>query len=330
MGSLLDNSLQIISNTTGKSLFVRLWPLSTAPKGIVYIVHELGGHCLLYDVIAARFLEAGYTVASHDQYGHGLSSGTRLHTSNYQTYVADTLQCLEEVKCQYQDTDNVLLFGHGVGGLLAALLAAQNPGFVKGLILHGPIFKFLEEHASTVNVCWYLSYVLPLAYSPVNGTDPALLITDKDQRMKYARDPFIWHEGPRLSTIHAVTTAMGDLEQVEEPLSCPTLIQCGQDDQLLNKTNLTAWSKRCSKTTKLLFYEGAKHYLHMDTPECTIKVLDEMVKFCDVVRSEAASDTDDAVGSEAASDTDDAVGSEAASDTDDAVGSEAGSDTADD
>ena len=33
MGSLLDNSLQIISNTTGKSLFVRLWPLSTTPKG---------------------------------------------------------------------------------------------------------------------------------------------------------------------------------------------------------------------------------------------------------------------------------------------------------
>ena len=58
--------------------------LNSHKPGIVYIVHELGGHCLLYDAIATRLLEAGYTVASHDQYGHGLSSGTRLHTSNYQ------------------------------------------------------------------------------------------------------------------------------------------------------------------------------------------------------------------------------------------------------
>ena len=43
--------------------------------------------------------------------------------------------------CHNQETDNVILFGHGVGGLLAALLAAQNPGIVKGLVLHGPIFK---------------------------------------------------------------------------------------------------------------------------------------------------------------------------------------------
>ena len=65
----------------------------------------------------------------------------------------------------------------------------------------------------------------------------------QNQRMKYARDPFIWHEGPRLSTIHAVTTAMGDLEQVEEPLSCPTLLQCGQDDQLLNVCNCSSDQK---------------------------------------------------------------------------------------
>ena len=58
-----------------------------------------------------------------------------------QTYVKDTLQCLEEIMCHNQETDNVILFGHGVGGLLAALLAAQNPGIVKGLVLHAPIFK---------------------------------------------------------------------------------------------------------------------------------------------------------------------------------------------
>ncbi|KAL5256051.1 hypothetical protein ACHWQZ_G011310 [Mnemiopsis leidyi] len=291
MGSLLDNSLQVISKTTGKSLFVRIWPLTSSPKGIVYILHELGGHCLLYDTIAARFLEAGYTVATHDQYGHGLSGGTRLHTSNYQTYVKDTLQCLDEIMCHNQETDNVILFGHGVGGLLAALLAAQNPGIVKGLVLHAPIFKFKEEHETTVNVCWYLSYVLPLAYSPVNGTDPALLINDQKQRIKYSHDPFIWHEGPRLSTIHAVTTAIGDLEGAEEPLCCPTLFQCGLADELLNNSNLKEWSEKCPKSVKLRFYEGAKHYLHMDTPECTKKVLDEMLEFCDNLKSDI--DTED-------------------------------------
>ena len=37
MGSLLDNSLQVISKTTGKSLFVRIWPLTSSPKG--YYTH---------------------------------------------------------------------------------------------------------------------------------------------------------------------------------------------------------------------------------------------------------------------------------------------------
>ena len=62
-----------------------------------------------------------------------------------QTYVNDTVQCLEEIRCQYQDTDNVILFGHGVGGLLAALIAAQLPDIVKGLVLHAPIFKVLPD-----------------------------------------------------------------------------------------------------------------------------------------------------------------------------------------
>ena len=61
----------------------------------------------------------------------------------------DTLQCLEEIMCQYQDTSNIILFGHGVGGLLAGLIAAQIPEIVKGLVLHGPIFKVLL--ADTLN-----------------------------------------------------------------------------------------------------------------------------------------------------------------------------------
>ena len=109
---------------------------------------------------------------------------------------------------------------------------------------------------------------------------------------------------------------MGDLEGAEEAFSCPTLIQCGLADELLNvwgssfsfqeffarsfihflgvifviktlrvsflfsflnydilqNTNIKEWSKKCPKSVKLQFYEGAKHYLHMDTPECTKKV----------------------------------------------------------
>ena len=41
-----------------------------------------------------------------------------------------------------------------------------------------------------------------------------------------------------------------------------------------------------------------------------VQVLDEMVKFCDAVGSEAGSDTDDAGGSEAGSGTDDDWGTE--------------------
>ena len=70
-------------------LNVILYNLTRIVLGIVYIVHDLGGHCLLYDVIATRFLDEGYTVATHDHHGHGLSSGTRLHTSSYKVAISD-------------------------------------------------------------------------------------------------------------------------------------------------------------------------------------------------------------------------------------------------
>jgi pimeloyl-ACP methyl ester carboxylesterase len=78
-------------------------------------------------------LAKDWTIISLDQRGHGTSprAGSYLVTD----YVADVVRFVQE-----ESADPIVLFGHSLGAMVAAVVAAELPDRVHGIILEDPPF----------------------------------------------------------------------------------------------------------------------------------------------------------------------------------------------
>jgi pimeloyl-ACP methyl ester carboxylesterase len=78
-------------------------------------------------------LAAHWKVIAFDQRGHGTSprAGSYLVTD----YVADVVRFVQE-----ETADPVVIFGHSLGAMVAAVVAAELPDRVRGIILEDPPF----------------------------------------------------------------------------------------------------------------------------------------------------------------------------------------------
>ena len=99
---------------------------------------------LLYLEFVKDFLVRGYDIAILDHRGQG-ESGRFLdcqcsHVDSFQNYVADLVSFIEQSsqKSKYKE---VILFGHSMGGAIAALAAHQRPERIDKLVLSAPLFQ---------------------------------------------------------------------------------------------------------------------------------------------------------------------------------------------
>lgn len=111
-----------------------------SPKAIVQIAHGMCEHSGRYEEFATRLAEAGYLVCANDHLGHGESHLG--HRGSFATkeggfgYVREDMHTLfEEMKLQYPDIP-VILLGHSMGSILAALFAEEHD-YLDALILMG-------------------------------------------------------------------------------------------------------------------------------------------------------------------------------------------------
>ena len=87
-------------------------------------------------------LEEGHPVFAVDARGHGKSSRTPGHY-RFVDHAADTTAFLREVV-----REPAVLVGHSLGGMQAAMAAAEQPDFVRGAVLVDPALFFPERGLS--------------------------------------------------------------------------------------------------------------------------------------------------------------------------------------
>ncbi|MBF7686874.1 alpha/beta hydrolase [Acinetobacter rathckeae] len=104
-------------------------------KDIIVLVHGTWASSQSWSACVPLLKDAGFEVYCPNLRYHdlplqeGLNAVARLSLADY---VADIKQLLVEIK------QPVWLVGHSLGGLIAQLVATQNPSYCKGLILLGP------------------------------------------------------------------------------------------------------------------------------------------------------------------------------------------------
>ena len=123
--------------STGQVLAADRHGAADAP--IVVLLHGLSGNRQGYATLVKHLearVEAGVLqVVNVDLRGHGQSSRATLATYDAPSYAADIAALIDAL------TDrSVVVVGHSLGGVVAAMLASARPDLVRGLFLEDPPF----------------------------------------------------------------------------------------------------------------------------------------------------------------------------------------------
>ena len=112
-------------------------------RGVVLISHGFCESGEKYKELAWYFYQAGFSVYIPEHCGHGRSyrltkDPCKVHIDSFWRYVKDLSYVAEKVREENPGLP-LLLFGHSMGGAIAAVTLAENPGkFQKG-ILNAPM-----------------------------------------------------------------------------------------------------------------------------------------------------------------------------------------------
>lgn len=129
---------EFLDSPTGARLAVRHLAATGEPRGIVMVNHGLAEHSARYAPFAQSLSRRGYHVFAHDHRGHGGTYATdaplgRFSSSNgVSKVIADVMAVHAHATALYPGLP-VILFGHSMGGIIAANVAESQPQAFSGL-----------------------------------------------------------------------------------------------------------------------------------------------------------------------------------------------------
>ena len=212
----------------GQALFRRRWPNQGADRGVL-LVHGLGEHSGRYRHIANWFNGHGWDVCSYDQRGHGRTEGPRGALRR----ASDLVDDLAAVHADYAGRFDTppLLFGHSMGGLLAAQAVLHGTVKPSGLVLSSPAFRS-RESAFLRRLAHVLAGFLP-GLPLRNGLELQYLSHDDTVVSFYAADPHCHHRvTPRLADV--IFRAGPECIALAGDLYVPTLLLAAGEDRLVD------------------------------------------------------------------------------------------------
>lgn len=118
--------------------------LCSDPVGAVVISHGFTESAEKYRELIYYFLQAGYSVFALDHRGHGRSyreiEDTSLtHIGKFSDYVADLDRFVQKIVRPNAVNHPLYLFGHSMGGAVAAMYLSQNPVTFRRAVLNAPM-----------------------------------------------------------------------------------------------------------------------------------------------------------------------------------------------
>ena len=115
-------------------------------RGAVVIVHGYTECAEKYREMCWYFVNAGYSVFVYDQRGHGgsireVEDLSVTHVDHFDQYVDDLAQLMEKIVLPRMGHAPVYLFGHSMGGAVAAFALMKYPKWFKRAVLNAPMIR---------------------------------------------------------------------------------------------------------------------------------------------------------------------------------------------
>jgi alpha-beta hydrolase superfamily lysophospholipase len=233
-------------------VFYRAWLVDDPIASYVFL-HGFGEHSGLYERFALALNDAQINLWALDQIGHGHTGGERGLVESIDDLVANG-RLLTSIPREAAPELPIVLAGHSLGGVAAALTIARDPSQFVGAVLSGtPLSR--------------LSWVEAFA-----GDDEAELSLELDD---LSADPWyldaLENDPLSFTSAHGARTlgatfppAWAELEQTLDERELPILLVQGELDPIAPLADAQAWVERLPNGT-LVSFEGAKHDILNET-----------------------------------------------------------------
>jgi len=253
------------SGVGGLDLYYQSWHPGGEVRGILAIVHGLGGHSGLYKTIVEYLLPREYAVYALDLRGHGRSSGQRGYINTW-TEFRDDLQAFLKLIQQQQPGYPIFLLGHSLGGVIAldyTLHYVKDQSTLAGVIGFSPSIGQVGVPLSRVVLGKLFSRVWP-RFSLHIGLDFSAGSRNQKMLDSYTQDK-LRHT---LATARLSTEFFATVDWIHthaEKWQVPLLILHGGADRIALPAGSQMFYEKVNYPDKLrIEYPGAYHNLHDD------------------------------------------------------------------
>lgn len=240
---------RVIAASDGTPLFVRVHrPLTSATERILVIVHGAGQHGGRYHKLAELAVQRGWTVIACDLRGHGRSGGVPTHLDHFDQYLSDLSLMLSALRL---DPHRTALFGHSLGGLVAARYVQVEQPTLGALVLSSPLLA-LKLRVSQVK--WaagrLCALIAPRTRFRTQIRDDQL--TTNDAALEHRRADPLTHRSVTAGWYFQVLDAVCDAWTDAERLTLPLLLLQGDADPIVEPDAPYRWLPRVASTDKTL------------------------------------------------------------------------------
>jgi acylglycerol lipase len=259
------------------TLYEQWWLPEAGARATVALVHGFTEHSGRYARLAEDLNRRGYAVRALDLRGHGRSEGERCFVRSFDEYLADLDAWLGRMGGQ--GDQRPFLFGHSMGGTVAALYAIARQSDVRGLILSAPAVKVAGDVFPVLRrLAWIVSPLLPRLRLVRLGS--RYISRDAEVVSAYRSDPLVFHERFPVRMAAEIMRAARRIARQAESLRLPLLVMHGTGDRACDYEGSRELCRRAGSADKTLrLYEGLYHEILSD-PERG-KVLEDMVGWLD-------------------------------------------------
>ena len=267
---------------------------SDVAKGTLVIVHGFSEGMYKYREFIYYMVRLGYNCLIYEHRGHGRSvrvteESTSIHIDDFNTYLKDLLSITQEVAVPHSGELPVYLYGHSMGGCIAALFEEMHPGVYSKLILSSPMLSLRLK-----GITGFMAHsAARLMCALGRAEEPVTVFSGKEKfenSCSTSRERWIYYtsvrdsnvllkmSNPTYGWVNCAFDACRDVMKNAEKICIPVLVFEADKDSMVDNQSIEHFAS-CSGRCTLVRMPGTKHEIISSPSEVLTKYYSAISSF---------------------------------------------------